>query len=153
MCSQSLVHTHRCVNTKRMKVDTIEKLVFHELSKELKVFSPVLNRNIKAPGSIQIKTRIAQIDRDIQQYIAAAKMANGAMVQYLSECVNKLDRERMVVQDRLRQIEKTAEHSTTALSMLQFWDQFTVNDKMLVLDAFVESITITDSQITILWKF
>lgn len=158
ICSESQEAEKRCTGVHGLKAEVIEKIVFGEIRKKLEMLSS-LSAPPKVPVDPEIsglKIRIAQIDQEIKKATAKAMEASGALIKYLSDNVTSLDEERTKCISKLNELQKAAAASqcdpTEITDYIIKWDSLTLVDKILVVDALIDKIWLSETKMTIKWK-
>ena len=108
------------------------------------------------PEIFELNTRIAQIDAEIETATAKAMEASGALIKYLSDKVTKLDEERSTCVSRLNELQAAAAANQCDVAeitnFISKWDDLTLQDKILVVDALIDKIMLSETEMTIKWK-
>ena len=158
ICSGSKEAEKRCDGVHRLKADHIEEIVFGEIRKKLELFSslPIPQDTRGDPELTVLNIRIAQIEQEIQNTTAKAMEASGALIKYLSDRVTELDEQRNTCLSRRKELETATIFNQCNIkpvsSYVSRWRDLTIEDKIIVVDALIEKIMLSESEIKILWK-
>lgn len=159
VCSEAAEAEKRCPGVHGIKADQIERLVFEEIRRKLDQFSslPASQGTRINPEITALQIRIAQLEQKIEQATSKALEASGALIQYLSDKVTELDAQKNTCLTCLRELQAAAssEHceATQISALASRWDDLTLDDKIIVVDALIEKIKVSETEITIHWKF
>lgn len=147
-----------CEGIHGLKAEEMEECVLGEIKKKLGLFQSI---NVPATGSVspevaELKIRIAQAEKEIEQITAKALEASGALIKYLSEKATQLDRQKSGFQIQLEQLEaKAAENHRSERTISNYgerWDELTLEDKIVVTDALIEKISVSETETKIYWR-
>lgn len=158
VCSGASQADKRCVGVHRLKAELVEEIVLGEISEKLQLFSslPVPQNTLVDPEIVELKTGIAQIDQEIEKAMAKALEATGALVKYLSDKVTELDEQKKNITSRLKTLEcHMSDKECNGKQIRDYaskWDSLTIEDKMIIVDALIDKIKLSKSEITIIWK-
>ena len=158
VCSGASQADKRCVGVHGLKAELVEEIVLGEISEKLQLFSslPVPQNTLVDPEIIELKTGIAQIDQEIEKAMAKALEATGALVKYLSDKVTELDEQKKNITSRLKTLEcHMSDKESNGKQIRDYaskWDSLTIEDKMIIVDALIDKIKLSESEITIIWK-
>ena len=109
------------------------------------IFDPKIN---------EYKIKLSQINKEIDELLKKVITANSVLMQYINEHIEKLDEERKQISEKLISLSK--ESTDTDISAItdyiSHWDETSLEDKILVVDALIKVIHIADGKIEITWK-
>ena len=143
----------KCDGLHGMKADEIESLVATEIQKKLsRLPAPPQTAGIHAEEKT-LNLRLAQLTRQIEKTAAKSLEATGPLFDYLSHQVAQLDSQRQACLQKMQALESSRPQNRME-NLLHFpeWDHLTLEDKMLVVDALINKITLREKELTILWK-
>lgn len=158
ICSESQEAEKRCDGVHGLKAEIIEQIIFDEMKKKLTMFTSLSapQENRTDPEIFELNTRIAQIEAEIETATAKAMEASGALIKYLSDKVTKLDEERSTCVSRLNELQAAAAANQCDVAeitnFISKWDDLTLQDKILVVDALIDKIMLSETEMTIKWK-
>ena len=133
-------------------------MIFEQMKNKLKEFSA-----LSAPQEIsidpeitQLKTRIARLNQDIEIATQKAMEASGALIKYLSDKVTSLDEERTQCIIKLNELQSTQAAKKCDVAQIRNyiskWTELTLEDKMIVVDALIDKIRLSEHEISIKWN-
>lgn len=158
ICSEANQATHRCEGVHGLKADVIEGIILREIKKKLKMFSILSAPDDSRvdPEVTELHMRIAQLEKEIEAATEKAMEASGALIKYLSDKVTDLDEKRIECLKRLNELEAASHKEecdiTELTDYITRWNRLTIQDKMLVVDALIVKITLSETEMTIEWK-
>lgn len=155
VCSGAGEAEKRCEGIHGLRAEAVEAIVLDEMQKKMASIttSPGTEDRNADPEIAQLRTAIAQIDRQIDQATKKALEADGPLIRYLSEEVTKLDNQMTRCQNRLQELEQAAKPCGPTLPNIgALWERLTIEDKILVTDALIDKIRLTEEEMTIQWK-
>lgn len=158
VCSASNRSEKRCNGVHGLKADHIEEIVLREIRNQLAKVSylPAPQEPEIDPEITELKTRIVQLEQEIEKATAKALEATGILVTYLSDKVMELDTQKKTCVSRLSELEARAAtkecNITQITDYVSRWDALTLEDKMIVVDALIDKIKLSESEVTILWN-
>lgn len=158
ICSAASEAKNRCDGIHGQKADHVEELVFGEIRKKLKLFSSLQAPRdiIPAPEITTLNLRLAQLEQEIENATLRALEASGPLIRYISDKVTDLDEQRRKLQSRLAELETAAAASrydgNQISNYVSHWKELSIEDKIIVADALIEKITLSESEMTIIWK-
>jgi len=110
-----------------------------------------LNPEIK-----KLNIRLAQIEQEIEKAATKSLEASGALFKYLSDRVADLDRQKqeciLTIQEISAKMSKNKSDVMEIADYIPRWEQLTIEDKMLVVDALIEKISLSETEMTVLWR-
>lgn len=156
ICSWANDPSKKCVGVRGLKADAIETIVETELQKKLQAFSlrSSSRENCINPEERELRLRAAQLELEIEETASKAMEATGALFQFFSDKVNKLNAEKADCQTRLKKLESSRASDTecTLIDCAAIWNQFSLEDKRIVVDVLIDRIALSESEMTIKWK-
>ena len=158
VCSASQEAEKKCDGVHGLKAEIIEQIIFDEMKKKLTMFSSLSapRENRTDPEVFELNTKLAHIDSQIETATAKAMEASGALIKYLSDEVTKLDQERRIYASQLKELQAAANTKqcdiTEITDYISKWDHLTLQDKILIVDALIDKIMLSETEITIRWK-
>lgn len=158
ICSGAQETEKRCPGVRGLKADLAEDIVSGELRKKLEIFNsgsaPQVSK--KDPEITELSIRIAQLEQDIHKTAEKALEAGGVLMKYLSDRVSELDEQKkkcIARRDELEAAAKLRPGKTKKLSSYASrWGELTTEDKIIVIDALIHRINLSESEITIYWR-
>ena len=158
ICSEANQAEKRCDGVHGLKADAVEALIFEKMKIKLKQFSTLSSpqESIIDPEIIQLKTKIAHLDQEIETATQKAMEASGALIKYLSNKVNSLDEEKSKCIIKLNELQAAQEAKKCDVAQLSDyiakWAELTIEDKMIVVDALIDKIMLSEHEISIKWN-
>lgn len=158
ICSEANEAEKRCEGVHGLKGDAVEKIVFEEMEKKLAMFSTLsAPQETKFDPEIkELNIRLAQLEREIEKATEKSLEASGALFKYLSDRVADMDKQKQECIMRLSELESEVvqkQHDIQHISnYLCKWDLLTIEDKMIVVDALIDKIKLSETEMTIIWK-
>ena len=158
ICSEANQAEKRCDGVHGLKADAIEELIFEQMKIKLKQFSslsPPRETNID-PEITQLKTRIAHLEQEIELATRKAMEASGALIKYLSDKVTSLDEERSKCVTKLNELQNVQAPKKCDVAQIRDyvskWDELSLEDKMIVADALIDKIRLSEHEMSIKWN-
>lgn len=158
ICSEANQAEKRCEGVHGLKADTIEEIIFSEIQKKLAMFSALSSNQEEGlnPEIIKLNIRLAQIEQEIEKVATKSLEASGPLFKYLSDRVADLDRQKQECILRIQEINaKMSKKKSDVMEIVNYiprWEQLTIEDKMLVVDALIEKISLSETEMTVLWR-
>lgn len=158
ICSEANDAGNKCDGVHGLKADQIEDIVSDEIRKKLEMFSSLSapQESRADPEICELQIRIARLEQEIEKATEKALEASGALVKYLSDRVTELDEQKTACISRLRQLESAAQDKecnvTQITGYVSRWEQLSLEDKLIVVDALIQKIKLSESEMTIIWK-
>lgn len=158
ICSEANEAEKRCDGVHGLKADHVEEIVFCEIKKKLEIFSSLSAPQDTRidPEATELNIRIAQIEKEIENATAKVLEASGALIKYLSDKVTELDEQQNKCLARLNELETAAKANQCDVEQISnyvsHWDDLTIEDKIIVVDALIDKIKLSESEMTIIWK-
>lgn len=138
-----------------VNADTVDKLVFEEIKTKLSEFQCLRKSNEEKFNweAIQLKTRLEEIEQEINGLVDKVALANETVMTYINRRAAALDEEKKQLYARLAQINDTSGSSLEEISnYLDHWDEIEIGDKMAVVDSLIEVIVVSKNKVQITWK-
>ena len=135
--------------------DFVDAVVFEEMVKKLEEFGKISRTKQQTCNlqAVKLKTRIEEIDSEINGLLDKFIHANNTMMEYINSRVATLDSEKRQLYGELVQLDGGANNSLDEISnYLEHWDHLEIGDKMAVVDTLIESVTASKEKIVITWK-
>ncbi len=154
ICSKAAQSGNQCDGIHGLKADEIESLIFEQIKRKLEQF-PALTaprENTSDPQVLQLKTRIAQLEHEIDLTTQKAMVASGILMASLSAKATALDEERTRYIERLRKYERKLPALGAISNYISKWPELVLEDKMTVCNALMDKITLSENEIQIDWK-
>jgi hypothetical protein len=146
-----------CPGAGTVYASTLEDIVLSQIKAKLKEFqSLALGDTLPVNPKInQIKSELASISGQIDNWIKQAESADGAFLRIINDKVNLLYIERKELEEELF----TLNHDTLLYSIGQItdfvdkWDETDIEDKKRIVDALIKVIKVGDGDVNIVFKF
>lgn len=158
VCSEAGEAEKRCEGVHGLKADAVEEIVFAQIQKKLEMFTTLSapQEARLSPEIRELNIRLAQIDQEIEKATAKSLEASGALFKYLSDRVAALDRQKQECIVKLSALESEAVQNQCDIQQisnyLSKWEQLTIEDKILTVDALIDRINLSETEMTIIWK-
>lgn len=154
LCSHKYA-THAC-SFPSLNADVVDEIVFDEMKRKVETFRSFKikqdSENVLKVAKLQ--TRVAEIDDEIKSLLEKIVSATPTVMQYINERVESLDAEKLRIGEEINTMMDTA--ATTNIVDLEkamgYWERFSIEDKMAIVDCLIESIYAQPDEITIKWK-
>lgn len=158
VCSKEDSTQKVCEGIGRIKAECIEDAVLYEMRKKLKAFS-VLEPPDQAPIDTRITeicTRMDAVQREIETLMQNLLDANSIAAKYIHAKVTALGQKKKELTQELYDIQnilakEKSEHRMITDYMSR-WEHLAIGDKMLVVDAMIKEIRMTENRIEIEWR-
>jgi DNA invertase Pin-like site-specific DNA recombinase len=135
----------------------VEELLLGEMKSRLKEFADLSKNGAPAvnPKINQTKVRIAQIEKDMDDWFNQVKGASGALLKRINEQMNTLDGERAALEEELFMLsyDTPIGDIDKIKDFVDKWDDIAFEDKKLVADAVIKVVHIGGGGADITWKF
>lgn len=154
ICSRAAQDGSQCNGVHGLKADEVESLIYGQITSKLEQF-PILTahyRNTIDPQIAQIKTRIAQLEQEMDLAAQKAMDASGALMESLNAKAASIDKERIRYMEKLRKHESQIPASDSISNYILKWPELSLEDKMTVCDALIKKIRLSEDSISIEWK-
>ena len=158
ICSEANDAGKKCDGVHGLKADQIEDIVFDEIRKKLEMFSSLSapQESGTDPEISKLQIKIAQLEQEIEKATDKALEASGALVKYLSDRVAELDEQKTSCITRLCELENAAQDKNYKAAQITgyiaHWEQLSLEDKIIVVDALIDKIKLSESEMTIIWR-
>lgn len=135
----------------------IEDIVFDEMSRKLVEFASLSHRE-KSGDSMELakcKVRADQIDKEINELIDKLVLAGAATAEYVNNRIEALDEEKKNVKEKIAQLSASLfgkQDIETITDYMSKWDDISIQDKISVVDALIETIHVGHGKVQIKWK-
>ena len=106
------------------------------------------------PDINEYKIKILQINNEIDELFKKISNANDILMKYINERIEKLDNEKECINKKLIQLLNKSHDSNicTITDYTSLWNKISLDDKILVVDALIKVIYVSDKKIKIIWK-
>lgn len=145
-----------CKGCGTVRAEELEDFMLLNLKSKLNNFNVLINHTntILNPKINEYKITISQIDKEIEGLLKKVIIANNILMQYINEKIEELDVERKQVQEKLIEIlnEQSNVGTCKITNYISHWEDLNLEDKILVVDALIKVIHVSDGNITITWK-
>lgn len=146
-----------CDGVGAIQADSIEDIVFDEMSRKLAEFSE-LSYTEKQGDPIELtklKLRAEEIEKEIATLIDKIVSASEATMEYINKRVDALDEEKKVLKEKIAQLsaEMYDRKNVGIISdYINRWNAVNIDDKLTVVDTLIKSIKVGHGQVEIAWK-
>lgn len=144
-----------CPGVHGLKADAVEELVSQILREKWKQLPPLPSPEASQsdPQRLALERNLAQMDRKIGLIMEKILESSGPAIQYLSDQVKQIEDEKQALNAKLKKLEQTGQTDIPVpIDFSRTWDALSFEDKILVLDALVEKIELSDSDIIFFWR-
>lgn len=158
ICSKEAASQKTCEGVGRHAAELLEAIVLNEMKHKLKKFS-ALSQKDHAPIDPRISDICAKMDEvqhDIDNLMLKLPDANSIAAKYINERVTALDQKKYELVQEMYDVqnilarEQSEQHTIT--EYMSRWEQLTISDKILVVDAMIKVIRVTEDKVQIEWK-
>lgn len=143
-------------NCGTIKADDLENFIFENIKNKLANFNILTNASnyILDPKINEYKIKILQINNEIDELFKKISNANDILMKYINERIEKLDNEKECINKKLIQLLNKSHDSNicTITDYTPLWNKISLDDKILVVDALIKVIYVSDKKIKIIWK-
>lgn len=154
LCSHKYA-AHSC-SFPSLNADVVDELVLGEMKKKIKTFRFFkIKQDSKNERRVaELHTRITEINSEIKNLLEKISSANPTVMQYINERVEELDAEKLKISDKISAtINGAGEAAVVDLEKaMDNWEEFSIEDKMAIVDCLIESIHAQPGEMTIKWK-
>lgn len=145
-----------CIGCGKIIADHVEAYIFEVLKTKLSEFTELKHRNksVVDPKIQEHKIRISQIDGEIESLLKKVSNANEILMNYINEKVEQLDIERKQLQEKILTLSKsTCDTSVNNITnCIEHWEKTNIEERMSVVDAFIQAIYLQNNDVEIVWK-
>jgi DNA invertase Pin-like site-specific DNA recombinase len=140
-----------------IRVDDIEEIVLDEIKRKLSDYSQ-LSPTQKTDGSIQIsktKLKIDLIAKEIEALIDKIPLANVSTMNYINSRIDTLNNDKILLSEELAEMTATMYGSKDVGALtgyMEKWEELTIQDKLIVVDALINQIRVAPGAVDISWK-
>lgn len=138
-----------------LDADEIDAIMLEEMTKKLEEFKTLKKQSQEGDNlqTIQRKTRIAEIDGEIDALLANMSQSNDILMRYINQKIVELDAEKKDLHKEILQLTDTDKQSVDDISdYLEKWDEISMSDKITVVDSLVKRIIPSQEKVQIYWK-
>lgn len=145
-----------CNGCGTVRADELEQFMFKNIKQRLESFNVLKSSEdfTLNPSINECKIKISTIDKEINELLQKVLNANNILINYINERIEKLDEEKKRVNEELLLL--TSRSKNTEIEQItnyvSHWEETSFADKLLVVDALVEVIHISEGNIKIKWK-
>jgi hypothetical protein len=147
-----------CPGSRRLRSEDLEQFMYEQMVEKLREFKSLTRQGKKQdPKLSALKVEQAQIQSEIEKLIDSLTGANEVLIAYANEKIVDLDAKRIDVTKRISElaVQQTSPDEIARISdYLDRWDGLGFDDKRVVLDGLVASISATGKgeNVEIEWK-
>lgn len=138
-----------------LDADIVDGIVFEEMSQKLAEFKTLTQKRQEGCNlqTIRLKTRIGEIENEIDALMKRVPMANDTVMDYINNRVTDLHAEKKKIYSELVQMEETTGYGHEEITgYLKHWDELDMSDKLTVVDSLIETIRASKEKLEIVWK-
>lgn len=158
MCSHRLNNIDACAGVGALIAEDIESIIYEALQAKITELGTLSGRAsiYDSPKLGELKIKIAQCQKDIENLISKMELANPTLMRYINEKVKEIDEKKCSLERELRQLEDQKRSGKIDLDVINncmdYWEKLSNPDKLTVVDAFIISISASKNEISIQWK-
>lgn len=143
-------HYHVCdVDKFHITYKEIEDIVQAELEKIIKDCGTITEPYEEVVTSDNsIKMEIAHIDEKIERLVQSLVESTDVVMEYINREIGRLDRQKRAL---LEEVDKSNRQQSRKMKEIVF-DELTMEEKRMAVDAFIEKILVSRNGIEIVWK-
>lgn len=149
VCPHATGNGKICQGVRGIHADRVEEILFQRM--KLAAEGITLKRIQQDPREQEVRALCLQAEHEIRQLVTKSTRVSTLTAEVLDRRIQELTQQ---MEQYRAQMEKCQPDmpAATAATCLDRWDHFSVQEKRTVLDALVEKIQITETQITIFWR-
>lgn len=146
-----------CDGVGSIQAESIEDIVFDEMSRKLAEFSE-LSYAEKQGDPIELtklKLRAEEIEKEIATLIDKIVSASEATMEYINKRIDTLDEEKKSLKEKIAQLsaEMYDRKNVGIISdYINRWNDVSIDDKLTVVDTLIKSIRVGHGRVEIEWK-
>ena len=158
MCSHRLNNIDACAGVGALIAEDIESIIYEALQAKITELGTLSGRAsiYDSPKLGELKIKIAQCLKDIENLISKMELANPTLMRYINEKVKEIDEKKCSLERELRQLEDQKRSGKIDLDVINncmdYWEKLSNPDKLTVVDALIISISASKDEISIQWK-
>lgn len=146
-----------CDGVGAIQADDIEDIVFDEMSRKLKEFNELSYTEKQGDTAelTKLKIRLEEIEKEIATLIDKIVSASEATMEYINKRVDALDEEKKKLREKVSQLsaEMYDRKNIGVISgYMNNWENVSMDDKLSVVDALIETIRVGHGKVQISWK-
>ncbi len=146
-----------CDGVGAIQADAIEDIVFDEMSRKLREFSELSYTEKQGDTAelTKLKIRLEEIEKEIATLIDKIASASEATMEYINKRVDALDEEKKELREKVSQLsaEMYDRKNIGVISgYMSNWENVSIDDKLSVVDALIETIHVGHGKVQISWK-
>ena len=146
-----------CDGVGAIQADSIEDIVFDEMSRKLKEFAELSYTEKQGDTAelTKLKIRLDEIEKEIATLIDKIVSASEATMEYINKRVDALDEEKKELREKISQMSAEMydrKNIGTINGYMNNWESVSMDDKLSVVDALIESIHVGHGKVQISWK-
>lgn len=146
-----------CDGVGAIQADSIEDIVFDEMSRKLKEFAELSYTEKQGDTAelTKLKIRLEEIEKEIATLIDKIVSASEATMEYINKRVDALDEEKKELREKVSQMSAEMydrKNIGTINGYMNNWESVSMDDKLSVVDALIESIHVGHGKVQISWK-
>lgn len=138
-----------------LNADVVDAVVLDEMQKKLAEFKTLSGVRYGGtnPQIIELKTKKEAIEKEINSLLEKLSAANEVVMQYINNRISALDAEKKLLQAEIVKLDdEQTNESVEITGYMKHWNELTISDKIIVVDALIERITASKEHIEIKWK-
>lgn len=158
MCSHRLNNIDACDGVGALMAEDIETIIFEALRTKIEELGTLSGQGsiYDSPKLGELKIKIAQCRKDIENLISKLEMADATLMRYINEKIKEIDEKKDSLERELRLLEDQKRSSLIDLdeisSCMEYWEELSNQDKLTVIDALIISICASKDEVSIRWK-
>ena len=149
-------NNRNCEGAGTIHADELEEVILERLKKKLLNFATLIHteREVPAVAENEIRQKIAQIDDEAEKLLNKVSDAGETLMRYINERIEKLDKEKLVIQQRLDTRSEVVKGGKIEIleNYIDRWGNVLFDDKRFVVAVLIERITVSDGEIHIQWN-
>lgn len=138
-----------------LDADGVDEVVLCEMKKKLAQFQ-TLSQSRQERGSLELvrlKTDVEAIDKEISSLLDRLSAANDTVMQYINRRILELDARKKELYAQMNKPEEDSRQNVGEITgYMSRWEELSVSDKIVVVDALIERIDADKNRIEIKWK-
>lgn len=145
-----------CDGCGTVRADELEQFMFENIKQRLADFNVLKSKTdyTTDPKINECKIKISQLDNEINELLEKVLTANDILMRYINERIEKLDAERKQASKELVSLTNNTQSTDMKqiTNYVSHWEETSFEDKLLVVDALIDVIHISDGNIRVTWK-
>ena len=136
--------------------DLLEDNILTNIKEKLKEFNSLTYNDVNT-NQIEInkiKVQIAQIEKDITEWVDKVQFTDGSLIERIAVKIEKLENQKRTLNEQIAKLTQSVSPKTISniSSLAKNWNKISFEDKQTIVDTLIEVITIANTNINIKWR-